>query len=147
MTFNPGHFGLKIDKLIPALVMMAVTWALIAFGLDNFSDWFDSNNHSMVSGFSSLPHHSGIHEASKMRWFEDSLLHHFGKTCEILIFLIVFKTFTNPETLLFTIPLFKVVSAAYNVLFNHGNSSSNFNSRLSDDKSKILFLCSLLTSK
>ena len=23
-----------------------------------------------------------------MRWFEETLLHHFGKTCEILIFLI-----------------------------------------------------------
>ena len=80
--------SIKIDKLVPALLMMAISWALIAFGLDNFTDWFDSNNHSMVSGFSSLPHHSELHGASKMRWFEDTLLHHFGKTCEILIFLI-----------------------------------------------------------
>ena len=80
--------SIKIDKLVPALLMMAISWALIAFGLDNFSNWFDSNNHSMVSGFSSLPHHSELHGASKMRWFEDTLLHHFGKTCEILIFLI-----------------------------------------------------------
>ena len=80
--------SIKIDKLVPALLMMAISWALIAFGLDNFSNWFDSNNHSMVSGFSSLPHHSELHGTSKMRWFEDTLLHHFGKTCEILIFLI-----------------------------------------------------------
>ena len=27
-------------------------------------------------------------QLSKMSWMEDTLLHHFGKTCEILIFLI-----------------------------------------------------------
>ena len=80
--------SIKIDKLVPALLMMAISWALIAFGLDNFPNWFDSNNHTLVSGFSSLPHHSDLHGASKMRWFEETLLHHFGKTCEILIFLI-----------------------------------------------------------
>ena len=31
---------LKIDKLIPALAMMAVAWALVAFGIDGFSNWF-----------------------------------------------------------------------------------------------------------
>ena len=80
--------SIKIDKLVPALLMMAISWALIALGLDNFTNWFDSNNHTLVSGFSSLPHHSDLHGASKMRWFEETLLHHFGKTCEILIFLI-----------------------------------------------------------
>ena len=80
--------SIKIDKLVPALLMMAISWALIAFGLDNFTNWFDSNNHTLVSGFSSLPHHSDLHGASKMRWFEETLLHHFGKTCEILVFLI-----------------------------------------------------------
>ena len=80
--------SIKIDKLVPALLMMAISWALIAFGLDNFTNWFDSNNHTLVSGFSSLPHLSDLHGASKMRWFEETLLHHFGKTCEILVFLI-----------------------------------------------------------
>ena len=28
--------SIKIDKLVPALLMMAISWALIAFGLDNF---------------------------------------------------------------------------------------------------------------
>ncbi len=80
--------SIKIDKLVPALLMMAISWALIAFGLDDFTNWFDSNNHTLISGFSSLPHHSDLPGASKMRWFEETLLHHFGKTCEILIFLI-----------------------------------------------------------
>ena len=49
--------ALKIDKLIPALLMMTLSWALIAFNAQN-------------------PHVLGEH-----------LLHHFGKTTEILIFL------------------------------------------------------------
>lgn len=78
--------NLKIDKLIPALIMMALAWAGIAFGLDNFTTWFDSHNGLLMSDFNSLPHEG--HEGSKMAWFEGTLLHHFGKTCEILIFLV-----------------------------------------------------------
>ena len=33
---------IKLDKLIPAFIMMAVCWALVALGVDNFSTWFDS---------------------------------------------------------------------------------------------------------
>ena len=36
---------LKIDKLIPALVMMAISWALVSFGIDDFQTWFDSSKH------------------------------------------------------------------------------------------------------
>ena len=80
--------SLKIDKLIPALVMMAVAWAAVAFGLDSFTSWFDPGSHHLVEGFSNLPL-SGAHgEMSKMDWMEETLLHHFGKTCEILIFLV-----------------------------------------------------------
>ena len=78
----------KIDKLVPALLMMSISWALIAFGLEDFTEWFDSSNHKLVDGFKNLPHHSENHGGSKTSWFENSLLHHFGKTCEILIFLI-----------------------------------------------------------
>lgn len=78
--------NLKIDKLIPALIMMALAWAGIAFGLDDFTTWFDSHNSTMVEGFSSLPLEG--HHDSKSAWFESTLLHHFGKTCEILIFLV-----------------------------------------------------------
>ena len=37
--------NLKIDKLIPALAMMAVMWALMSFGIDGFNTWFDSGEH------------------------------------------------------------------------------------------------------
>lgn len=74
--------SLKIDKLIPALVMMAISWALISLGIDTFPQWFDSANHGLVNGFSSLGHDS------KMHLMEETLLHHLGKTAEILVFLL-----------------------------------------------------------
>jgi Na+/H+ antiporter NhaD/arsenite permease-like protein len=85
---------LKIDKLIPALLMMAVAWALVAFGIEGFDQWFDSAHSQLVPGFGELPTHAhGEHDdlgfmGSKSGWLEHTLLHHFGKTCEILIFLI-----------------------------------------------------------
>ena len=80
--------SLKIDKLIPALLMMALAWACVAIGIDGFENWFDSGNHEMVNGFSNLPLDGHHGTESKMGWLEGTLLHHFGKTCEILIFLV-----------------------------------------------------------
>ncbi|WP_299225149.1 sodium:proton antiporter NhaD [uncultured Psychroserpens sp.] len=74
--------SIKIDKLIPALVMMAISWALISLGIDSFSQWFDSASHGLVDGFSDLGHED------KMHWMEETLLHHLGKTAEILVFLL-----------------------------------------------------------
>lgn len=73
--------NLKIDKLVPALLMMALAWAGIAFGLDGFTNWFDSHN-------SVLMDISGEGHEHKMELLEGTLLHHFGKTNEILIFLV-----------------------------------------------------------
>ena len=74
--------NLKLDKLIPALIMMAVCWALVALGVDNFTQWFDSSQHGLVDGFASM-----VHE-DKMHLVEETLLHHLGKTAEILVFLL-----------------------------------------------------------
>ena len=74
--------NLKLDKLIPALIMMAVCWALVALGIDNFSNWFDSSKHALVEGFSSMIHDDKLHLV------EETLLHHLGKTAEILVFLL-----------------------------------------------------------
>ncbi|WP_298759086.1 sodium:proton antiporter NhaD [uncultured Psychroserpens sp.] len=74
--------SIKIDKLIPALVMMAISWALISLGIDSFSQWFDSSSHGLVDGFDTLGHED------KMHWMEETLLHHLGKTAEILVFLL-----------------------------------------------------------
>jgi len=72
--------SLKIDKLIPALVMMAICWALISLGLDGFSQWFDTENHKLMN----LNEFSG----DRMELMESTLLHHLGKTAEILVFLL-----------------------------------------------------------
>jgi Na+/H+ antiporter NhaD/arsenite permease-like protein len=74
--------NLKIDKLIPALVMMAICWALVALGLESFPQWFDSAKHSLLEGFGSFT------SEEKMHLLEETLLHHLGKTAEILVFLL-----------------------------------------------------------
>lgn len=74
--------NIKIDKLIPALVMMAISWALISLGIDDFSQWFDSAKHSLMENFGGLGHEE------KMHLMEETLLHHLGKTAEILVFLL-----------------------------------------------------------
>ena len=62
--------NLKIDKLIPALAMMAVIWAVISLGhLEVFE--VDAEMHELI------PTH-----------LEEILLHHLGKTAEILFFLV-----------------------------------------------------------
>lgn len=73
--------NLKIDKLIPALIMMALAWAGIAFGLDHFTTWFNSHDAELMN-ISAYSHEEKAH------LMENTLLHHFGKTCEILIFLV-----------------------------------------------------------
>ena len=74
--------NIKLDKLIPALVMMAICWALVSLGVDGFTNWFDSANHKLVEGFGALAHDDKLHLV------EETLLHHLGKTAEILVFLL-----------------------------------------------------------
>jgi len=74
--------SLKLDKLIPALLMMVLAWTGVAFGLDGFINWFDSHAGKMLEGFTGMVHEDRLH------LMEGTLLHHFGKTAEILIFLI-----------------------------------------------------------
>ncbi|MFN5912072.1 MAG: sodium:proton antiporter NhaD [Bacteroidota bacterium] len=71
---------LKIDKLIPALMMMAVSWTLIALNLGAFNSWFDSHIGGVID-ISDM----GLEGRSEL--LHSTLLHHFGKTTEILVFL------------------------------------------------------------
>lgn len=73
--------SIKVDKLIPALIMMALAWAGIAFGLDGFTSWFDSHNSTLISL-------EGMNHEGRLHLMEGTLLHHFGKTSEILMFLV-----------------------------------------------------------
>ncbi|GAA0873589.1 sodium:proton antiporter NhaD [Gangjinia marincola] len=71
---------LKLDKTVPALIMSAVMWALLAVGFKN--GWFNVvDTHEHVYSF--LTGGEAAEEG-----FENTLLHHLGKTAEILIFLI-----------------------------------------------------------
>lgn len=73
---------LKVDKLIPALIMMALSWGLIALSLDGFSTWFDPLKHTLLNNFDLLDHES------RAVLLEKTLLRHLGKTAEILFFLL-----------------------------------------------------------
>ncbi len=71
---------LKLDKTVPALIMAALMWAVLAIGFVN--GWFDViNTEEQAFNFLSGGEHA-------MEGFEGTLLHHLGKTAEILIFLI-----------------------------------------------------------
>ena len=76
---------LKLDKTVPALIMSAIMWAVLAVGFSK--GWFNVvDGHDHV--FSMLG--DGGSEAVKVaeNGFKNTLLHHLGKTAEILVFLI-----------------------------------------------------------
>ncbi len=72
---------IKINKLIPALLMMGICWASISFGINGITSWLDPQSSELIN-ISSL----GFEK--RMVLLEQTLLHHFGKTAEILFFLI-----------------------------------------------------------
>jgi Na+/H+ antiporter NhaD/arsenite permease-like protein len=79
---------LKIDKLVPALLMMVLSWALIFIGIPMF--WLDPTIGLQIDpkcGQVSIPELMGS-LSEKRAQLDATLLHHFGKTSEILIFLI-----------------------------------------------------------
>jgi len=79
--------ALKIDKLIPALLMMSLSWAVIMLGLPEIKNWLHPEHGLIdVNGKQYVPTFTGGHE-EKLKLIESTLLHHFGKTAEILIFL------------------------------------------------------------
>jgi Na+/H+ antiporter NhaD/arsenite permease-like protein len=81
---------LKMDKLVPALLMMVLSWAIIYIGLPHIALWLDPVNgllHDPKCGQVHISELTGT-ISQKRALIDGSLLHHFGKTCEILIFLI-----------------------------------------------------------
>jgi len=87
-VFIFGYIGitlehpLKMDKTVPALLMAAIMWALLAVG-------FHEGMFNVIDGhenvFSFLGGHDNEHAEEG---FTNLLLHHLGKTAEILVFLI-----------------------------------------------------------
>jgi len=80
---------LRLDKTVPALLMGSICWALLSLGfnsgaldvVDSYGQLFSLGGHG-VDHLSDAAHHEAEHG------FSGSLLHHLGKTAEILIFLI-----------------------------------------------------------
>ncbi|MEN0050571.1 MAG: sodium:proton antiporter NhaD [Bacteroidota bacterium] len=82
---------LKLDKTVPALLMAALCWALLAVGFNNgLLSVIDSHD----SIFTLMGEHGGDHHGDghghggPEEGFVNTLLHHLGKTAEILVFLI-----------------------------------------------------------
>lgn len=82
LTFVIGYLAivfehpLKLDKTVPALIMAAVCWALVSLG-----------HIDLPVGHTAHPADGHEHDYYK-HVLEPILLHHIGKTAEILIFLI-----------------------------------------------------------
>jgi Na+/H+ antiporter NhaD/arsenite permease-like protein len=74
---------LRLDKTVPALIMAALCWALLAVGFNSgIVSVIDTHEHVY-----SLAAHAMDHHAAE-EGFVNTLLHHLGKTAEILVFLI-----------------------------------------------------------
>ena len=79
LTITLEH-PLKLDKTVPALLMAALMWALLAVGFHE--GWFTAiDDHGNVFNF--LKQGEEANEG-----FHSLLLHHLGKTAEILVFLV-----------------------------------------------------------
>ncbi len=84
---------LRLDKTVPALLMGAICWALLSLGFNSGTleivntegEVFNMAN--SISGEAMEVGHAGAHEVAE-EGFVGALLHHLGKTAEILIFLI-----------------------------------------------------------
>ena len=71
---------LKLDKTVPALLMAAIMWALLAIG-------FHEGLFNVIDGHENVfSYISGSDDSQD--GFHNLLLHHLGKTAEILVFLI-----------------------------------------------------------
>jgi len=81
LTITLEH-PLKLDKTVPALLMAAIMWALLAIGFHQ--GWF-----SLIDGHETVfKVVGGVVDEHTEEGFTNLLLHHLGKTAEILVFLI-----------------------------------------------------------
>src|SRR5690554_793868 len=72
---------LRTDKLIPALLMMVLAWIGVSLGMNDFVEWFDGSTSQIIDI-------TAYSAAERSELLDSTLLHHLGKTAEILIFLI-----------------------------------------------------------
>lgn len=91
LTFIIGYLAitlehpLKLDKTVPALLMATVMWSILAIGFQ--LDWFSIIDYKDTV-FQHVNGESIEAAYANEKGFGNMLLHHLGKTSEILIFLI-----------------------------------------------------------
>ncbi|PHI19110.1 sodium:proton antiporter [Lewinellaceae bacterium SD302] len=82
---------LRLDKTVPALLMGAICWALISVGFHKgWISVIDTHDHiyNLFTGEHLAVGEDGVDHPNANEGFTNTLLHHLGKTAEILIFLI-----------------------------------------------------------
>ncbi|MEL7159817.1 MAG: sodium:proton antiporter NhaD [Bacteroidota bacterium] len=87
---------LRLDKTVPALLMGSICWALLSLGFNSGSLGVVDTHGDLFSMASDALGHAGDHAGGDHggghgdagHGFTNTLLHHLGKTAEILIFLI-----------------------------------------------------------
>ncbi|GLR16077.1 sodium:proton antiporter NhaD [Portibacter lacus] len=78
---------LKLDKTVPALIMGALCWAFLAVGFHKgLITAIDT--HENLWSLAGITDHAGEAYLHNEEGFVNGLLHHLGKTAEILVFLI-----------------------------------------------------------
>lgn len=77
---------LRLDKTVPALLMGSICWALLSVGF-NLGDLAVVDTHEHLFSLAGDHGHGGGHGEAE-EGFVNTLLHHLGKTAEILVFLI-----------------------------------------------------------
>jgi Na+/H+ antiporter NhaD/arsenite permease-like protein len=77
---------LKLDKTVPALIMGSLCWAFLAVGFHS-GDLTIVDTHEHLFSLFNVEHHGPVFEEME-EGFVNNLLHHLGKTAEILVFLI-----------------------------------------------------------
>ena len=78
---------LRLDKTVPALIMASFCWALLAVGF-NYGWLSVIDTHEEVFSLVGAGSHAAEGHGGPSEGFNNTLLHHLGKTAEILIFLI-----------------------------------------------------------
>lgn len=78
----------RIDKMIPAILMMVLSWGLLFIFPNSISQWLDpSSAELLLSKLGFVPDFVG-NTAEKTELINTSLQHHLSKTAEIVVFLI-----------------------------------------------------------
>lgn len=78
----------RIDKMIPALLMMVLSWGLIFVFPNSISQWLDPSSAALLlSKLGFVPYFVG-NTAEKTQLINVALQHHLSKSAEIVVFLI-----------------------------------------------------------